>query len=69
MRQFAALCHEQCIQSMQATTQSIVRYIAWLGPQGPVAAASFQQKYSAVNKLFRDNQQEPIAVGELLADA
>jgi site-specific recombinase XerD len=65
-RQFAAFCHEEDIHPMQATTQSIVRYTAWLGLQGTVAAASLQQYYSAINKFFR---QQPIAVGELLADA
>jgi hypothetical protein len=37
--------------------------------QGTVAATSLQQYYSAINKFFRDHQQQPIAVGELLADA
>jgi hypothetical protein len=53
---------------MQATTQSIVRYIAWLGLQGTVAVISLEQYYSVVNKLVRDHQQ-PIAVGELLTDS
>jgi hypothetical protein len=42
--------------------------INWLGLHGTVAATSLQKKYSTVNKLFRDHQQQPIAVGELLAD-
>jgi hypothetical protein len=53
---------------MQATTQSIVRYTAWLGLQGTVAVISLEQYYSAVNKFVRDHQQ-PIAVGELLTDS
>jgi site-specific recombinase XerD len=69
VRQFAAFCHEEDIHPLQATTQSIVRYTAWLGLQGTVAAASLQHYYSAINKFFRDHQQQPIAVGELLADA
>jgi hypothetical protein len=69
MRQFATFCHEEDIHPLQATTQSIVRYTAWLGLQGTVAAASLQQYYSAINKYFRDLQQQPIAVGDLLADA
>jgi hypothetical protein len=69
MRHLAALCHEEGIHPLQAITQSIVRYTAWLGLQGTVAAASLQQKYSAVSKFFRDHQRQPIAVGELLADA
>jgi hypothetical protein len=69
MRQFAAICHEEDIHPLQATTQSVVRCTAWLGLQGTVAAASLQQYYSAINKFFRDHQQQPIAVGELLANA
>jgi uncharacterized membrane protein len=48
MRQFAAFCHEEDIHPLVATTQSIVRYTAWLGLQGIVAAASLQQYYSAI---------------------
>jgi hypothetical protein len=36
---------------------------------GTVAASSLQLYFSAVNKFFRDHQRQPIAVGELLADA
>jgi site-specific recombinase XerD len=57
MRQLAAFCHEENIHPLQATTQSIVRYTAWLGLQGTVAATSLQQYYSAINKFFRDHQQ------------
>ena len=67
MRQFAAFCHEENIHPLHATTQSVVRYTAWLGLQGTVAAASLQLYYSAINKFFRDHQQQPIAVGELLS--
>jgi hypothetical protein len=45
MRQFAAFCLEE--SPMQTTTQSIVRYIAWLGLQRTVVAASLQEYYSA----------------------
>jgi hypothetical protein len=69
MRQFAAFCHEENIHPLQATTHSVVRYTAWLGLQGTVAAASLQEYYSAINKFFRDHKLQPIAVGELLADA
>jgi hypothetical protein len=69
MRQFAVFCHEEDIHPLQVTTQSVVRYTAWLGLQGTVAAASLQQCYSAINEFFRDHQKQPIAVGELVADA
>jgi hypothetical protein len=47
----------------------MVRYTAWLALLGTVAASSLQPYYSAVNKFFRDHRRQPIAVGELLADA
>jgi hypothetical protein len=69
MRQFTAFCHEEGIHPLQATAQSLVRYTAWLGLQGTVAAVSLQHYYSAANKFFRDHQQQPIAVGKLLKAA
>jgi hypothetical protein len=47
----------------------MVRYTAWLALHGRVAASSLQPYFSGVNKFFRDHQRQPIAVGELLADA
>jgi hypothetical protein len=52
VRQLAAFCHEEGIHSLQATSQSLVRYTAWLGLQGTVAAASLQKYYSAVDKFL-----------------
>jgi hypothetical protein len=47
MRQIATFfCHEKGAHPLQATRQSLVRYTAWLGLQGTVAAASPQQYYS-----------------------
>jgi hypothetical protein len=68
MRQIAAFCHEEDIHPLQATTQSFARYTTWLGLHGTVAAASLQQYDSPINKFFRDHQEQPIVVGELLAD-
>jgi hypothetical protein len=47
----------------------MIRYTATLGLLGTVAASSLKPSYSAVNKIFRDHQLPPIAVGDLLADA
>jgi hypothetical protein len=69
MRMSAAFCHEEDIHPLQATTHSIVRYTTQIGLQGTVAAASLQQVYLAISMFFRDHQQQPIAVGELVADA
>jgi hypothetical protein len=46
----------------------MLRYTAWLGMLGTVAADSLQPYFSVV-KFFRGHQRQPIAVGELLADA
>jgi hypothetical protein len=69
IRQFFAFCTEENIAPLQATPTSMIRYTAWLGLLGTVAARSLQPYYSAVNKFFHDHQRQPIAVGELLADA
>jgi hypothetical protein len=47
----------------------MIRYTAWLALLGTVASSSMQPYFSAVNKFFRDHQRQPIAIGELLADA
>jgi hypothetical protein len=47
----------------------MVRYTAWLSLSGTLASTSMQPYFSAVNKYFRDHQLQPVAVGELLADA
>jgi hypothetical protein len=57
------------IALLLATPASMVRYTAWLGLLGTMAASSLQPYYSTVNKFFRDHHRLPIAVEELLADA
>jgi hypothetical protein len=47
----------------------MVRYTAWLAMLGTVVASSLQPCFSAVDNFFWDHQRQPIAVGELLADA
>jgi hypothetical protein len=47
----------------------MVRYTAWLGLLGTVAASSMQPYFSASTKYFQDHQVPRIAVGEILADA
>jgi hypothetical protein len=47
----------------------MIPYTAWLALLGTAAASSLQPYFSAVNKYFRDRQRQPIAVGELMADA
>jgi hypothetical protein len=47
----------------------MVHYTVWLGLLGTCAASSMQPYFSAVNKYFRDHQLQPIALGDLLAEA
>jgi hypothetical protein len=69
MRQYFALCREEKLLPLQATPATMVRYTASLGLLGTIAATSMQPYFSAVNTYFRDHQLQPIAVGDLLADA
>ena len=69
LRQFFIFCTQENIAPLQATPATMVRYTAWLALLGTVAASSLQPYFSAVNKFFRDHQRQPIAVGDLLADA
>eukprot|EP00873_Tetraselmis_striata_P001604 jgi/Tetstr1/421868/TSEL_012768.t1 len=69
MRSFATFCEQEGLRPLQATTNTIVRYTAWLGMQGTVGAESLQQYYSSINKYFRDHQRQPVALGEMVADA
>jgi hypothetical protein len=47
----------------------LIRYTACLGLHGTIAATSLQQYYSTASKFFRNHEQQPIVVGEPLADA
>jgi hypothetical protein len=67
--QFFVLCTQDNIAPLHATPATMVRYTTWLALLGTVAASSLLPSFSAVNKFFRVNQRQPIAVGELLADA
>jgi hypothetical protein len=69
LRQFFILCTQENIAPLQATPATMVRYTACLALLGTVAASSLQPYFSAVIKFFRDHQRQPIAVGDLLADA
>jgi site-specific recombinase XerD len=56
LRHYFAFCGEENLPSLQATPATMVRYTAWLGLLGTVAASSMQPYFSAVNKYFRDHQ-------------
>eukprot|EP00873_Tetraselmis_striata_P013248 jgi/Tetstr1/433512/TSEL_022782.t1 len=69
MRTFVAFCDEEGIRALDATPGTIIRYTSWLGLQGTVAAESLQQFFCAINKSFRNHQRQPMALGEIRADA
>jgi hypothetical protein len=69
LRQLFASCINENSHPLHATPGIMVRYTAWLGLQGTIAAASLQPYYSAINKFFSDHQQLLVAVCELIADA
>eukprot|EP00873_Tetraselmis_striata_P026855 jgi/Tetstr1/447119/TSEL_034557.t1 len=69
MRSFATFCEQEGLRPLLATTSTIVRYTAWLGMQGTVSAESLQQYYSSINQYFPDHQRQPVALGDMVADA
>jgi hypothetical protein len=69
MRHYFAFCAQEKNLPLQATLGTMIRYTAWLGLLGTVVARSMQHDFLAVNKYFRDHLLQPIAVGDLLADA
>ena len=70
LRMFASFCAEEGIYDiLDATTTSIVRYLAWLGDRGTVKYSSLQPYLSAINKYFADHGKEPVALGSLIESA
>jgi site-specific recombinase XerD len=51
LRQFFAFCKEENISPLQATPATMLRYTAWLGMLGTLAADSLQPYFSVVNKF------------------
>jgi hypothetical protein len=64
LRHYVASCAEESLPPLHATPATMVRYTAWLGLLGTVAASSMQLYFFVVNKYFRDHQLQPIAVGD-----
>jgi hypothetical protein len=55
LRQYFAFCAGKNILLLQATPATMIRYKAWLGLLGTVAASSMQAYLSTVSKYFRDH--------------
>eukprot|EP00873_Tetraselmis_striata_P023652 jgi/Tetstr1/443916/TSEL_031868.t1 len=66
LSQFAEFCHDsENISPPEATTATVVRYVAWIGERGHIAAKSLQPYLSAINTFFELHNLVPIAKDSL----
>eukprot|EP00873_Tetraselmis_striata_P014250 jgi/Tetstr1/434514/TSEL_023606.t1 len=66
LSQFAEFCHDsENISPLEATTATVVRYVAWIGERGHIAAKSLQPYMSAINTFFELHNLDPIAKDSL----
>eukprot|EP00873_Tetraselmis_striata_P026428 jgi/Tetstr1/446692/TSEL_003631.t1 len=66
LSQFAEFCHDsENISPLKATTATVVRYVAWIGERGHIAAKSLQPYLSAINTFFELHNLVPIAKDSL----
>eukprot|EP00873_Tetraselmis_striata_P003030 jgi/Tetstr1/423294/TSEL_013993.t1 len=67
LSQFAEFCHDsENISPLEATTATVVRYVAWIGERGHIAANKSLQPYlSAINTFFELHNLDPIAKDSL----
>eukprot|EP00873_Tetraselmis_striata_P018835 jgi/Tetstr1/439099/TSEL_002964.t1 len=66
LSQFAEFCHDsENISPLEATTATVVRYVAWIGERGHIAAKSLQPYLSAINTFFEMHNLVPITKDSL----
>eukprot|EP00873_Tetraselmis_striata_P039062 jgi/Tetstr1/459326/TSEL_004721.t1 len=66
LSQFAEFYHDsENISPLEATTATVVRYVAWIGERGHIAAKSLQPYLSAINTFFELHNLVPIAKDSL----
>eukprot|EP00873_Tetraselmis_striata_P004764 jgi/Tetstr1/425028/TSEL_015496.t1 len=66
LSQFAEFCHDsENISPLEATTATVVRYVAWIGERGHIAAKSLQLYLFAINTFFELHNLDPIAKDSL----
>eukprot|EP00873_Tetraselmis_striata_P004983 jgi/Tetstr1/425247/TSEL_015702.t1 len=66
LSQFAEFCHDsESISPLEATNATVVRYVAWIGERGHIAAKSLQPCLSAINTFFELHNLDPIAKDSL----
>ena len=69
LRSFSAFCATEGVDILDATPQTIVRYLAWLCDRGTVAAGSLQPYLSSINRFLQDHLRAPVALGPLVVSA
>ena len=69
LRSFFAFCATEGVDILDATPQTIVRYLAWLCDRGTVAAGSLQPYLSSINRFLQDHLRAPVALGPLVVSA
>eukprot|EP00873_Tetraselmis_striata_P018262 jgi/Tetstr1/438526/TSEL_027078.t1 len=66
LSQLAEFCHDsENISTLEATTATVVRYVAWIGERGRIGAKSLQPYLSAINTFFELHNLDPIAKNSL----
>eukprot|EP00873_Tetraselmis_striata_P043565 jgi/Tetstr1/463829/TSEL_008643.t1 len=66
LSQFAEFCHDsENISPLEATTATVVWYVASIGERGHIAAKSLQPYLSAINTFFELHNLVPIAKDSL----
>eukprot|EP00873_Tetraselmis_striata_P014836 jgi/Tetstr1/435100/TSEL_024068.t1 len=66
LSQFAEFCNDsENISPLEGTTATVVRYVAWIGERGHIAAKSLQPYLSAINTIFELHNLVPIAKDSL----
>eukprot|EP00873_Tetraselmis_striata_P005089 jgi/Tetstr1/425353/TSEL_015802.t1 len=66
LSQFGEFCHDsENISPLEATTTTVVRYVAWIGERGHIGAKSLQPYLSAINTFFELHNLDPIAKDSL----
>eukprot|EP00873_Tetraselmis_striata_P010601 jgi/Tetstr1/430865/TSEL_002007.t1 len=66
LSQFAEFCHDsENISPLEATTATVIRYVAWVGERGHIGAKSLQPCLSAINTFFELQNLDPIAKDSL----
>eukprot|EP00873_Tetraselmis_striata_P007109 jgi/Tetstr1/427373/TSEL_017537.t1 len=65
LSQFTEFCHDsENISPLEASTATVVRYVAWIGERGHIGAKSLQPYLSAIN-IFELHNLDPIAKDNL----